>query len=190
MNDTVTTSPSHSKTLDMVYIALSAVVIAICSWISVPAAVPFTLQTFAIFLIVSVLGGKRGTCGVLLYILLGLVGIPVFSGFKAGPGVLLGTTGGYIIGFILTALIMWGFERAFGKKIVVLAISMVLGLLACYAFGTAWFLYVYVKNTGAVSLTTVLGWCVIPFLLPDAIKILLALGIGTKLIRVFETFHT
>ena len=85
---------TKSKTYDMVYIALFAVLIAICSWISIPTVVPFTLQTFAIFLSLAVLGGKRGTCAVIVYVLLGAVGIPVFSGFKGGIGVLLSTTGG------------------------------------------------------------------------------------------------
>lgn len=72
-----------------------AVLIAICSWISIPMTVPFTLQTFAVFLAVGVLGGKRGSLAVLIYILLGAVGIPVFAGFSGGIGVLLGNTGGY-----------------------------------------------------------------------------------------------
>ena len=100
----------------MAYIGLFAVVIAICSWISIPTVVPFTLQTFAVFLAVAVLGGKRGTLSVIVYVLLGAVGLPVFSGFKGGIGVLLNTTGGYIIGFIFSALLMWAFEKAFGKK--------------------------------------------------------------------------
>ena len=175
------TSVNRTRTLDMVYIALSTVIIAICSWITIPSVVPFTLQTFAIFLVVASLGGKRGTAAVLLYILMGFIGIPVFAGFKAGPGILLGTTGGYLIGFLFTALIMWGFEKFLGKKLWVLAISMVLGLAACYVFGTAWFMLVYMKSTGAVGLSTVLGWCVIPFLIPDGIKITLALLISGQL---------
>ena len=74
------------NTKDMVRIALFAVVIAICSWLSIPAAVPFTLQTFGIFLTVAVLGGKRGTMAVTLYLLMGIVGIPVFAGFTGGVG--------------------------------------------------------------------------------------------------------
>lgn len=162
------------KTLDMAYIGLFAVVIAICSWISIPTVVPFTLQTFAVFLAVAILGGKRGTLSVIVYVLLGAVGLPVFSGFKGGFGVLLNTTGGYIIGFIFSALVMWAFEKAFGKKTWALILSMVLALIVCYAFGTAWFMVVYAKNVGAVGLSAVLGWCVIPFIVPDLAKIVLA----------------
>lgn len=84
------------KTYDMAYIAVFTVLIAICSWISIPMTVPFTLQTFAVFLSVSILGGRRGTMAVLVYVLLGAVGIPVFAGFTGGPGIILNTTGGYI----------------------------------------------------------------------------------------------
>ena len=147
----------RGKTYDMAYIAVFTVLIAICSWISIPMAVPFTLQTFAIFLAVSVLGGRRGTIAVVVYVILGAIGVPVFAGFSGGLGVIMRNTGGYIVGFILTALIMWLMERLFGKKLWVQAVSMVLGLLACYALGTAWFMFVYMRTTGAVGLETVLG---------------------------------
>ena len=114
----------------MAYIGLFVVVIAICSWISIPTVVPFTLQTFAIFLAVTVLGGKRGTLSVIVYVLLGAVGLPVFSGFKGGIGALLNTTGGYIIGFIFSAFVIWAFEKALGKKTWALILSMVIALAA------------------------------------------------------------
>ena len=163
------------RTVDMAYIAMFAVVMAVCAWISIPAAVPFTLQTFGVFLAVGMLGGKRGTLAVLVYLLLGAVGMPVFAGFNGGLGYMLGSTGGYIVGFLLSALTMWGFEAALGRKTWVLAVSMVLGLAVCYAFGTAWFMVVYAKNTGAIGLATALGWCVIPYIVPDLVKIALAL---------------
>ena len=101
---------------DLTYIGIMVAFMAVCSWISIPTAVPFTMQTFAVFLAVGVFGGRRGTMAVLVYILLGAVGMPVFAGFSGGIGVLVGLTGGYIAGFVLTALIMWGMERAFGRK--------------------------------------------------------------------------
>ena len=85
---------TRSKTLDMVYIAMFAVLMAICSWISIPSTVPFTLQTFGVFLAVGVLGGKRGSLSVLIYILLGCVGVPVYATMNAGVSVLFGKTGG------------------------------------------------------------------------------------------------
>ena len=174
-------SAGRGKTYDMAYIAVFTVLIAICSWISIPTAIPFTLQTFAVFLSVSVLGGKRGTMAVLLYVLLGAVGLPVFSGFTGGIGIIMNTTGGYIIGFILSALIMWLMESMFGKKLAIQALSMVLGLLACYATGTVWFMSVYMRSTGPIGLATVLGWCVVPFIIPDIIKIALALTLSKTL---------
>lgn len=178
---TTTETTRRMKTLDMAYIAVFAGVMAICSWISIPATVPFTLQTFGVFLAVGVLGGKRGTLSVLIYILLGAIGLPVFAGFSGGVGSLIGTTGGYIIGFLFSALVMWGMEAALGKKLWVRALSMVLGLAVCYAFGTAWFMVVYARSTGAVGLGTVLGWCVIPFIIPDIVKIALALLLCKRL---------
>ncbi|MBS6195513.1 MAG: biotin transporter BioY [Clostridiales bacterium] len=181
-----TMTRERSKTYDMVYIGIFAVIIAICSWISIPTVVPFTLQTFAVFLSVSVLGGKRGTAAVLVYILLGAVGIPVFAGFNAGIGYLAGNTGGYVIGFLASALVMWGMEKVMGRKTWMLAVQMVVGLLVCYGFGTVWFMIVYANNTGAIGLGAVLGWCVIPFIIPDLLKIGLALAVGKKLSRILN----
>ena len=175
-----TTQPKF-RTVDMAYIALFAVMIAVCSWISIPATVPFTLQTFGVFLAVGVLGGKRGTLAVLVYLLLGMVGLPVFAGFSGGMGCLLGSTGGYIVGFLFSALVMWAMERLLGKKPWVLALSMVLGLIVCYAFGTVWFMQVYAKTTGTIGLWTALGWCVFPYILPDLVKIVLAMVLCKRL---------
>lgn len=164
-----------NKILDMVYIAMFAVLIAICSWISIPAMVPFTLQTFGVFVTVGILGGKRGSMSIFIYLLLGAVGVPVFSGFSGGIQKLVSTTGGYIIGFLLAALLMWGMEKLLGRKTWALALSMVLGLVVCYVFGTVWFMQIYAKTSGTIGLMTALGWCVFPFIIPDIIKITLAL---------------
>ena len=173
----VTTSKQKWAARDMAYVAIFAVTIAICSWISIPTTVPFTLQTFAVFLAVGVLGGRRGTFAVLVYILLGAVGLPVFAGFSGGLGALLGTTGGYIIGFFFSALLYWAMTKVLGEKTPVMVVAMVLGLIVCYAFGTVWFMTVYARNSGAIGLGTALGWCVIPFIIPDLVKIALAVGL-------------
>lgn len=173
-------------TADMSYIALFTVVIAVCSWISVPATVPFTLQTFGIFLAVGVLGGKRGTLSVFIYLLLGIIGIPVFAGFKGGIGCILGSTGGYIIGFLFSALTMWATERLWGKYKWMLALSMLLGLLVCYTIGTAWFIMIYTRTTGTIGIWTALGWCVFPYIIPDIIKIVIALALRKKLSAVIK----
>lgn len=178
----VTAAKQKWTARDMAYVAIFAVTIAICSWISIPTTVPFTLQTFAVFLAVGVLGGRRGTFAVLVYILLGAVGLPVFAGFSGGLGALLGTTGGYIIGFFFSALLYWAMTKVLGEKTPVMVVAMVLGLIVCYAFGTVWFMTVYARNSGAIGLGTALGWCVIPFIIPDLVKIALAVGL-TRLLK-------
>ena len=169
----------------MVSIGMFVALMAICSWITIPATVPFTLQTMGVFLAIIILGGMDGTIAVCVFVLLGTIGVPVFSGFKGGIGVILGTTGGYIVGFIATALIMWAFEKLLGRKLWILALSSALGLIVCYAFGTAWFMVVYARSNGAVTLATTLGWCVIPFIIPDIIKIVIALVVGERLRKVY-----
>ena len=171
---------------DLVMVALFAALIAVCAWVTVPGAVPFTLQTMGVFLAVGLLGGKRGTASVLVYILLGAVGMPVFSGFSGGVGRLLGTTGGYIIGFLVAALAMWAMEAIFGKAKWVLPVSMLLGLLLCYAFGTAWFLVLYTQTKGAISVASVLSMCVVPFIIPDLLKIALALLLTSRLSKFIK----
>jgi biotin transport system substrate-specific component len=178
---TAASGSQHRKIVAMVQIALFAAIIAICSWIQIPLTVPFTLQTFAVFCTLGILGGKNGTISVLLYIILGAVGVPVFAGFSGGVGVLLGTTGGYIIGFLFTALLYWVITHFFGDKLPVMIIAMALGLVVCYAFGTAWFMLVYARTTGAVGLMTALGWCVFPFILPDCVKIALAILLAKRI---------
>lgn len=173
----------HRRIVSMVQIALFAAIIAICSWIQIPATVPFTLQTFAVFCTLGLLGGKNGTISVLLYIALGAVGVPVFAGFSGGFGVLLGTTGGYIIGFLFSALVYWGITHLLGEKLPVMILAMAAGLLVCYAFGTGWFLLVYTRSVGAVGMMTVLGWCVFPFILPDCAKIALAILLAKRIPR-------
>lgn len=176
----------RNKTYDLVYVSIFVVLIAVCSWISIPLTVPVTLQTFGVFIAVGLLGGKRGTLAVLVYILMGAIGIPVFSGFTGGIGILAGTTGGYIVGFLFSALLMWGMEKLFGKDTKVLAGSMILGLAVCYAVGTLWFMAVYAASSGAVGIFTVLGWCVFPFIIPDIAKIVLALILTKRLSGVIR----
>lgn len=186
----MTTTKKSMKATDMAYIALLAVLIVVCSWLSIPAAVPFTMQTFAVFLAVGLLGGKRGTMAVLIYLLLGAVGIPVFAGFQGGLGYMLGATGGYIIGFLFSALVMWALEPVLGQTTWGLLFSMILGLLICYLFGTLWFMAVYAKTSGAIGLMTALGWCVFPYIIPDLLKILLAIALVKRLKKHVGAFVT
>ena len=185
MNDAKEMKKNY-KTIDLVYIALGAVLITICSWISIPTTVPFTMQIFGIFFLLSVLGGKRGTVAIIVYVLLGAVGVPVFAQFTSGIGVLLGNTGGYTVGFIFMGLVYWLLVHFFGKKLWVEILAMVLGLAVCYSFGTVWFMIVYTQANGAVDLAMVLAWCVIPFVVPDLIKLGLALTLARRLSPVMK----
>lgn len=171
------------KTLDIVYIGLCAALIAICAWISIPMTVPFTLQTMGVCLVAGLLGAKRGTIATLVYITLGAIGIPVFAGFSGGISAILGSTGGYIIGFIFTALIVGIVSDKFKGKLIPLIISMVVGVLVCYVIGTAWFAIVYAKEGTPATIGTILGWCVVPFIIPDLVKIIVAAILTNRLKR-------
>lgn len=165
-------SMKSMKLKNEIEIALFAVLLAVFSWTTIPFAVPFTLQTFGVYVALMMLGGKRGTIAIALYILLGAVGVPVFSGFNSGIGALLGPTGGYIFGFLVTGLVYILMEkRTFRFRA---PVSLVIGTLLCYAFGTIWFVIVYSQKNGPISVWTALLKCVIPFILPDAAKLVLA----------------
>lgn len=169
------------KTKDIVLIALFAVLIAVCSWISVPTAIPFTMQTFGVFFALNFLGGKKGTLCVVVYLLMGFVGIPVYANGTAGIGVIMGTTGGYMMGWVFSGLAMWLFETLIGRKRWAQFVSMLVGLLICYTIGTAWFMVVYAQNASEVGLWAALCWCVFPFIIPDLLKLGLVLRLSQRL---------
>lgn len=142
--------------------------------IPLPGLVPISLTLFVIYLIVYLLGGFRGTICVCLYLLIGMIGLPVFSNFSGGIGKLLGPTGGYLIGFIFTAAICGGFLKlAKGKRWWLYIVGCVLGCLVAYAFGSVWFMISLEK-----TLQQTLAACVIPFIPFDAAKIVLVALIG------------
>lgn len=170
------------KVRNMALCGLFTAVLAICAWISVPMGdTVITLQTFGIFLTLGLLGGKRGTVTVLVYLLLGAIGAPVFSGFRGGLGALLGTTGGYIFGFMSTSILYWIMTSIKDMPRIRL-IAMVLGLLLCYICGSWWYLTRYL-TAAQTTLGLVLLKCVVPYLIPDAIKLTLAWILTGKLKR-------
>ena len=163
------------STRNAAYIAMMAVILCVCSWLTIPFTVPFTMQTFAVYCALLLLGGRRGLLAIGLCILLGLVGLPVFSGFRGGPGHLLGLTGGYIIGFLFTGLgylLMESKLRGLGflPRIVLLALD----LLPCYLVGTLWFTAVSRLHGSEIGFFSALGLCVVPYILPDLLKVVLA----------------
>ena len=159
----------------MVFTALFAALICIAAPFSVqlPGLVPITLATFAIYLTGALLGSKRGTLAVLVYILIGAVGLPVFSNFTGGLAKLLGPSGGYIIGYIPLVFLSGLF---YDKRKWLIPVGMVLGTAALYTFGTAWYM-IYTKSDIVTALTA----CVVPFLFGDSIKIILTTVIAVPL---------
>ena len=167
------------KLKDLIYISIMTAVICICSWITIPMTIPFTMQTFAVFATLLILGGRNGTISIIIYILLGLAGLPVFSGFNGGIGVIAGPTGGFIISFVLMGIIylildllMKNIKHNTIKRIMILSA----GLILCYTAGTVWFV-----AFGYGNILTALTVCVLPFVLPDAAKMALAVYIGGKI---------
>jgi biotin transport system substrate-specific component len=174
------------KIRNMVFTALFAAVICVVSPFKIPiGAVPITLATFAIYIAASVLNWKYGTLAVLLYILIGLVGLPVFSGFEGGAQKLVGPTGGFLIGYIPCALIIGLLVDKLEKKIWIYPVVMVLGTAVLYAFGTAWFM-ISLKYTLAAALMA----CVVPFLIFDAVKIVLASVVSPILRKTLKKQRT
>lgn len=165
------------RTVELAYIALGAALIAVCAWITIPFTVPFTMQLFAVFFVLTVLGGRNGTIAIAVYLLLGSIGIPVFSGFKGGFGVLIGMTGGYLVGMLLIGLVYWLITKLLKPSVWTELIAFAIGLILCYAFGTLWFSTL----NGEKSFYASLAVCVVPFILPDILKLALAYFVGRKL---------
>jgi len=180
------------KTVQMAEIAMMSAVLCIVSPFTIPvpvSPVPLSLATFAIYLAAMLLGAKKGVVCVLIYLLLGMAGLPVFSGFSGGIGVLLGPTGGYLIGYVPCVLVTGRMRRSKAKRgslsgrwqMVWNGICMAMGTVVCYTFGTVWFLIVM---GGTYTLLQALLVCVVPYLIFDAIKILAAAVIAVPVQRI------
>lgn len=180
---TSSTGRSAAVALCGVFAALTA----ICSQISIPlpfTPVPINLATLSVFLAGSLLGARLGTLSQFVYVFLGFLGLPVFSQFSGGPAIVLGPTGGYIIGYIIAAFIAGILVRTCNRaaalrtargqspaalQMVAVPLSLAAALFACYLLGTLWFMHLT-----AAPLPVALVKCVFPFLPGDALKILLA----------------
>ena len=176
---TVAVDNQKIRTKQMVLIALMTAVTCVLGPLSIPlpfSPVPISLTNFAIFLAIFVLGMKSGTISFIIYLLLGAIGVPVFSSFRGGHQVLAGPTGGYLIGFIFLALIMGFALDHFDRKLVPTIIGMIIGMAVCYAFGTVW-----LAKLLSLSFKEGLMMGVIPYLAGDAAKIIIAAIVGPKL---------
>ena len=158
------------KTKDLSLCAIIAAFLCIVAPLSVPIGpIPITLALFFVYLAGALLGWKRGLIAVAVYVLLGAVGLPVFSGYQGGIQKLLGVTGGYIVGYLPCVAIVGLAADKCAEKKWALPVAMVVGTIVLYFIGTVWFM-ITTKNTLAASL----GMCVIPFLPGDAVKIVVA----------------
>ncbi|HBK01454.1 MAG TPA: biotin transporter BioY [Clostridiales bacterium] len=180
MDNKTATTPEEGKkqsvktkknlTKEIAYTGLAAAILCVLAPLSIPIGpVPLTLATLAVFFVSASLGWKKGTIAVIVYILLGLTGLPVFSSFNGGVGVVAGPTGGYIVGYIPCAFLTGLLVDLFGKHKFVYPLAMVAGLAACYLFGTIWF-----SISQQVTFVAALSTCVVPFLVFDSIKIVAA----------------
>ena len=155
----------------MVLSSLFAAMIAVCAWLAVPVpAVAFTMQTFGVLLTLGVLGGRWGCVSILLYLLMGVVGLPVFAGFRGGAGALLDVTGGFLWGFLVGGLAYWVLQKV-GKPA-----AMVAALVISYGCGCWWFTVYTGAGFGAAVLA-----CVVPYLIPDGIKLWLAYTMSKRI---------
>ena len=157
----------------MVLSALFASLIVLCAWISIPIPpVAVTLQTFGVLMALGVLGGNWGTASILIYLTMGLVGLPVFAGFRGGAGALLDATGGFLWGFMLGGL-AYRLTEKLGKLP-----AFVLCQLICYICGCFWFSRWANCGMGTAALS-----CVVPWLIPDAVKLVLAWRLSDRIAR-------
>lgn len=155
------------NTRSLLSIALFVSLISVCAWITVPLAIPCTLQTLAIFLACFCLKAKRTLATVAIYLILGFCGAPVFSGFSGGLGTLFTVQGGYLLGFLAIPLAQLVFEKNNKMQI----FSLILGMLVCYTLGTLWCFFISGNENGFFGLFAV---CILPFIIPDAIKLFIA----------------
>ncbi|MDL2302158.1 biotin transporter BioY [Lachnospiraceae bacterium OttesenSCG-928-D06] len=182
----LSTVPKKFKmdTRQMALIGLFSAIICIFGPLSFPlpiSPVPITLGTFAIYFTIYVLGQKQSTISVLIYLLIGLVGLPVFSSFGSGPAKLLGPTGGYLIGYLFMTVISGMIIDKWGQNVAISFLGLLLGTIVLYLFGTIWLSF-----QSGLSFTAALAAGVIPYIPGDLVKIFLALFSGYKIRKRLE----
>lgn len=162
---------------DITFTALMAACLCLISPLSIPlpGGVPITLSLFVIFITGIILGAKRGTAALCIYLLLGIIGLPVFSGFSGGLEKVLGPTGGYMIGYIFLVLCT-GLASDKSNSVIVMFLGMLLGLVICYIFGTVWLAFVMHTDIKGALMAGV-----VPFILGDMIKLVLGLILGIRI---------
>lgn len=174
-----------SSTYNYVLAAFGAAIIAVLAQVTIPLPlIPITGQTLAVGLVVTILGTRLGTLSVLVYILLGTAGIPVFSGMSGGYGIVIGPTGGYIVGFLAAAVLMGLYLNKFGITFVQAIIANIIGMVVTLAFGTVW-----LKIVGDLTWTSAFMGGAVPFIVVGVLKAVLAAWLGVIVRRRLESAH-
>lgn len=175
----------RTKIGKVILCGLFASIICILSIITIPIGqVPITMALIGVFLTAAILPPISATVSVLVYLLIGLVGVPVFSGFGAGVGVILGATGGYLMAYPLMALAVSGLSKLFKGRWFGFWIGIITALLLCYGLGTLWFCKV--TGTGFMA---ALAICVFPFIPFDLAKAAAAFGVRAALLKTSDFSH-
>lgn len=158
---------------EMARCGIFAALLAVCAWLAVPVGhISVTMQTFGVLLALGVLEGRLGTLSILVYLLMGVAGAPVFAGFQGGIGVLLGPTGGYLWGFLLAGVVYWCCGQS-----VETPFRMMIALITCYFCGTLWYCFLYLDDGFMPALLR----CVVPYVVPEVLKLWLAGSLAPKI---------
>ncbi|MFJ5763756.1 biotin transporter BioY [Lysinibacillus sp. NPDC093210] len=174
-----------SSTYNYVLAAFGAAIIAVLAQVTIPLPlIPITGQTLAVGLVVTILGTRLGTLSVLVYILLGTAGLPVFSGMSGGYGIVIGPTGGYIVGFLAAAVLMGLYLNKFGITFVQAIIANIIGMVVTLAFGTVW-----LKVVADLTWTSAFMGGAVPFIVVGVLKAVLAAWLGVIVRRRLESAH-
>lgn len=182
-------SKKQNTIFSMIITAIFAALIAVGAFVSINIGeVPFTLQSFVIFLAFGTIGWKRGTASVGIYLLMGLIGVPVFAGFKSGAGVLFGPTGGFLLGFLLAGFV-YGIISYLFRKIHIFGffarlVASFFGTVAVYICGCLMYTAVYLKEVTYSSLGTAFLVCVAPFIIVDIVKMFVAAAVSVRLVKI------
>jgi biotin transport system substrate-specific component len=171
---------TKTKTTNLVLCALFAALSAVLSPIAIPVGpVPISLMHISVFAAAGLLGAKRAAASQIIFVLIGAVGIPVFSGFTGGMGILFGPTGGFIFGYIACAFITGLIIEHLGNSVTRLMLAMYVGWVVTYIWGITWYIF-YAKT----SLWAALPVCLLPFLPGDFLKTILSAVLVNRLYPV------
>ncbi len=179
-------NPQKSKLVqNLTYAAMAISLITLCAWLSIPLGVGFTLQTLAVFLIASCFSIKISLPAVSAYVFLGIIGVPVFAGFRGGFAALVSPSGGFLIGFILSTVLVSMLRCLYKNSAIKHILILLFAQLICYASGTLWYIYVFCYANPS-PFGVALAICVLPFVIPDALKILFTAFLYRKLSPICE----